>query len=933
VPIDTFTGNALPTLPNAAYPAGKTIFWSEDPRSGEAGYVPVWRSDGTSWVAIQGFILEQTIVLEDEPTFAFSNGNGVTGTGRSTANGTSGAEAIGIATGDGNGWIVNSGTLTVEARPDGSVDATADGDAFGDAVGTVRGEGRAVAIGILTGDGSNRIYNEGAIVVRAVPAAQASTRVTGGDICIWFFGWWCGGGGDGIGKATAVYAADAAGIRVGDGDNTIVNDGTLTVVAAPQAGSDDAGPFTAKVSGDASPVVATQVTSRAVGIETGVGAGADGSNLVQNRGSIDVSASDVPIAEACTGSSECFTSVTAFGVRTGGGDDEIQNTGTITTARTVGGVTSAGTAIDAGGGNDVVLLGDASSASGDVDLGSGDDALNLVGAPIVNGSVRAREGSDALLFDGPGSFASPLQDFERAIKRQEGTYALPGLPTMQHLQVDQGTLQVGGDYAMSPASTFQARVEADGTNGRLEVGGTATLDGNLNVVKGAGYYLDGSEYEILSAGALAGAFASEQLPEPTPLLSFGVEQDPASLRVTASVQTLSSVAAQTGGPAARMAAYLDSLSPSATGEVAEMLGSLQELPTPSSVASALSDLGPRGYADFSKATSRSVRSYVGAARGRMAQIRASRRRSFGFGPVSSPAAGSPLAFGVAGPAAGAASDNAWLADLERGPGHRRLRGGSSLDADGVALGADQQFGGRLFAGVSLGSLDTLVELDEGSGAGATEGLLTSGYGTYLLGERDYVTTVVSLGTTASRSGRGITFGSSAGSAAWSEHSASLSSAFVEVGRSFSLGAWSSEVFGSAHRFALEEDSFAEEGARGLNLVVDSRRTELWQTEVGVRLARKLDVGKASLVPSFELAWLHDLDRSDGIVAGFEGAPGTAAEFDVEIGDADGLRLGTALTYDRSLTERSSLGLSLGLDADLRPSERELSAGARLELRF
>jgi hypothetical protein len=56
-------------------------------------------------------------------------------------------------------------------------------------------------------------------------------------------------------------------------------------------------------------------------------------------------------------------------------------------------------------------------------------------------------------------------------------------------------------------------------------------------------------------------------------------------------------------------------------------------------------------------------------------------------------------------------------------------------------------------------------------------LLTSGYGTYLLDERSYVTTMVSLRTTAAHSARGILLGSSAASAARSERSAILSSAF------------------------------------------------------------------------------------------------------------------------------------------------------------
>ena len=172
-----------------------------------AGSTVMLHYDGKKWTKVEGWIHEVKETLEDWPTFAFSNGNGLKGDGTSTAKGTSIAEAAGVVAGDGENWIVNRGQITVEARPDASVDARADGDAWGDAIGTVVGHGRAASIGILSGDGNNRIQNDGTIVVSAVSTAEASARVSGGDICIWFFKWWCGGGGKGKGSESTALPA------------------------------------------------------------------------------------------------------------------------------------------------------------------------------------------------------------------------------------------------------------------------------------------------------------------------------------------------------------------------------------------------------------------------------------------------------------------------------------------------------------------------------------------------------------------------------------------------------------------------------------------------------------------------------------------------------------------------------------------------------
>jgi len=84
-------------------------------------------------------------------------------------------------------------TSTIRYAPPNPT-VSSDGDAFGDASGSAVATATATATGIALGDGDDTVRNYGEISVTAAPQVQALANVTGGDVCIWFFGWWCGGG-------------------------------------------------------------------------------------------------------------------------------------------------------------------------------------------------------------------------------------------------------------------------------------------------------------------------------------------------------------------------------------------------------------------------------------------------------------------------------------------------------------------------------------------------------------------------------------------------------------------------------------------------------------------------------------------------------------------------------------------------------------------
>ncbi len=69
-----------------------------------------------------------------------------------------------------------------------------------------------------------------------------------------------------------------------------------------------------------------------------------------------------------------------------------------------------------------------------------------------------------------------------------------------------GTLTIGGDYTQSPSATLRIDVSPTAAS-QLKVGGTATLNGTLDVLYGPGTYTTKS-YKIIDAGAVSGKFAT-----------------------------------------------------------------------------------------------------------------------------------------------------------------------------------------------------------------------------------------------------------------------------------------------------------------------------------------------------------------------------------------------------------------------------------------
>jgi uncharacterized protein YhjY with autotransporter beta-barrel domain len=809
-----------------------------------------------------------------------------------TMNSESSAVVYGIKIGNSNSVIANSGVLDIKS----TATATIYSDE-GPAASTISS---AYATGIGTGDETNTISNSSLINV----IATAESNPNGGNS-----------------NSTNTATAQAIGIKTGSNNDTITLGTNALVNAAAHA-------TTFSYNG---------VTNASViGIDAG-----NGDNFVANYGTIDVSA----LAVAGTGASpkartDGVESTTAIGIMTGDGNDTIINNGSITTANEslewVGSwihITSQpGTAISSGGGNDTVILTDGSETKGHIDLGDGDDWLTVMGTPLVTGNVTGAAGTDTLVFEGAGSIGFIPMAFENAIKQGAGTYTMPNLPTMQRIEVNQGTLQINSDYTMANDSTFQAKLNGDASHGQLNVNGTAQLDGTLKVIRGPGAYINGTKYDVLLADTVNGWFSSEILPEPTRLLSFRVNSPRDHVEIEALVKSFTTV---TKNPVhSKIAQHLDKILPQTTGDLSYVLGQFQLL-SDSEFSRAFSSLSPDSYNNFTNATHNSTWQYNRSLQRRMNTIRSYSSASgndLQTKPLLLAYNGSDASIGqffTPGQLSQLQGKNGlWFNGFGQWGDQDEEDGFTGFDYNmwGTTLGFDHTFGDKLMAGLSLGYSRTDIDLDRYQGNGDINSLFGSLYGSYF-SKNAYIEGVLSYGKNWYHNNRLIVIGPIQREA-YSSHHGDAFSAYIGGGYHFDLKDWALGPFASLRYIYLDEESFRETGADSLNLWVDHRKTDSLISELGLRVARIFKSKYGRLIPELSAAWSYDFDIDDrAITTSFAGAP--SAEFSIQGQEVErsGAILGAGLTF----IHKSGFSTSLKYSGEFREGYK--SHGVIGELRY
>lgn len=327
-------------------------------------------------------------------TTADSTTVGIFGTADADVDTTATTLAGGIAGGEGDDTITNTGNISVSSSSTMSLDAYAfDLAGTGGSQGTL--QAYSSSVGISGGEGSDTIDNEGQLTV----SASAVMTVEGGsDVAF----------GSASAGANTTAVTDAAGIDAGDGDDTISNRNTITVNALTTM-SLDSSSFTfggTAASGEG----AMYATTRAVGIS-----GGEGSDSITSDALITVNPKTTMNAlsdsDVAFGSADAGTSITAnteaTGIGGGGGDDTIINRGGIKVGYYNASSADAMTKIDVsgstwsfGGTGAVSAAALATGSSIGIDGGEGDDTILSEANIEVNSTAYAKTYGSSYSFAG-----------------------------------------------------------------------------------------------------------------------------------------------------------------------------------------------------------------------------------------------------------------------------------------------------------------------------------------------------------------------------------------------------------------------------------------------------------------------------------------------------------------------------------------------------
>ena len=252
-----------------------------------------------------------------------SNASGKTiqliGGGNSNAKAVATATAAGIAGGDGENTLVNlaAGTINAQATATGNASSYKI-DLAGAGSATAGTEASATALGIAGGKDADTIRNEGSITAGSTATLTATSKTY--EIT-----------GVGIADARTDAMSTATGIDGADGENRIVNrsTGTLTVTSSASATSTG---VTASI-GINGALAGSAAQARSIGIKTG-----SGDDTIVNEGAVTVSATSSARAEngnlslAGLSFGNAASQATADGISAGDGNDTVINRGTLTVA-------------------------------------------------------------------------------------------------------------------------------------------------------------------------------------------------------------------------------------------------------------------------------------------------------------------------------------------------------------------------------------------------------------------------------------------------------------------------------------------------------------------------------------------------------------------------------------------------------------------------
>jgi outer membrane autotransporter protein len=440
-----------------------------------------------------------------------------------------------------------------------------------------------------------------------------------------------------------------------------------------------------------------------------------------------------------------------------------------------------------------------------------------------------------------------------------------------------GTLSLVGNYAQGAGGKLVIEVASPASNDLLAVTGGASLSGTLQTswLGGATPAIGTVFGAFLTATAgVSGQFTS-LLTNIMPTVVFKPRYNvPNQVYFVVERDYLNQVLlGYLNANQRSVGSMLNSVAPSATGDLNSVLGAIDAIPTYTQVAGAYDQIAPRSnQVDFTMGISSAV-FQAGNVSGRLSDVRRGVRgvdqgssfiRNSSFirdgrdTPILIASAGSDLTgmlpareddrWGIF------AKGNAISGDQRDTPDQM----GYSFTSAGMTIGMDYRFTGSLAAGLLLGYTGSRADVDDYGSKIKMDGYTLGAYGTWYA-RGFFVDGQASYGWADYKNTRRIVF-PGLDRTATSRPTGSQFTLYGGTGYELSLGKWTIVPAMSLQYIDLGIDSYTESGAGSLNLDVDRQTTESFQGNIGGKLYCRWETGKNVIMPGISASYGHEFLR-------------------------------------------------------------------------
>ena len=436
-----------------------------------------------------------------------------------------------------------------------------------------------------------------------------------------------------------------------------------------------------------------------------------------------------------------------------------------------------------------------------------------------------------------------------------------------------GTLTVNGNFVQNAGSVYQVQANDAGQSAKINVSGTASVNGLVQVLAQPGNYARSTNYTILSAtGGLSGTYAgvSSNFAFLRPFLGY----DANDVYLTLMFGTFAS-GAQTNNQYA-VGSALDQAFNMPSGDFNTVLNALAGLSTAQAPA-VLDAISGQPYADFGTTNLQSASLFMNAVGQQMAVAR---------GGTGGGGTGGGQRQALAQACEIAACDatgpwGAWASALG-GLGSVAANGNASsltYNFGGGAAGLDYRLDPRFLVGFGAGYAAGNQWVNGFQGRGWTDNVNATVYGSFTQGAF-YIDALPGYAYSNNQLQRQIIIPGLQPRTANGSTGANQALGQVEVG--YRLGVYAPALatvtpFGRLQAASVTQNGFSEWGANSLDLNVAQQTTNSLRSTLGADLAGAIGLGDTrKLALALRLGWLHEYaDIGRPITAAFAGAPSTA----------------------------------------------------------